>query len=52
MSLLAARLFVRNTFEDWQSIHLADLHFWHRSEARLALIGLVAVTLLDRKSVV
>jgi hypothetical protein len=46
MPLAAVRLFVRNTLEDWRSIHVADLHFWHRSDARLTLIGLVAVILL------
>ncbi len=41
-----ARLFVRNTIDDWQSIRVADLHFWHRSDARLVLIALIAATVL------
>jgi hypothetical protein len=46
MSLSDARLFVRNTVEEWQAVHLADLQFWHRADARLVLIGLVAATIL------
>jgi hypothetical protein len=42
----AARLFVRHTIDDWQSIRIADLHFWHRSDARLVLIGLIAATVV------
>jgi hypothetical protein len=44
--LSTARLFVRNTIDDWQSIRIADLHFWHRSDARLILIALIAATVL------
>jgi hypothetical protein len=42
----AARLFVRTTLDDWQSIRIADLHFWHRSDARLVVIGLIAATVV------
>ena len=42
----AARLFVRTTIDDWQSIRIADLHFWHRSDARLVVIGLIAATVV------
>ncbi|MFZ2627753.1 MAG: vWA domain-containing protein [Rugosibacter sp.] len=31
---------------EWGSIHLDTLQFWHRDEARLALLGLLALTLL------
>jgi hypothetical protein len=37
---------IRQTAADWDAIRLADLQFWHRTEARLALIGLVALTLV------
>ena len=37
---------VRQVAADWQSIRFSDLQFWHRSEARLALAGLVAVALV------
>ena len=36
------RALVENAVAEWQNFHLADLQFWHRSEARLALLGLVA----------
>jgi hypothetical protein len=43
-----ARLFalLRQTGADLQEIRLADLQFWHRTEARLALVTLVALTLV------
>ena len=44
MSIAAVRLLARSTLADWRAIHMADLQFWHRGEARLALLGLVAVT--------
>jgi hypothetical protein len=46
MTLPVVPLFVRNTLDEWRHIHLADLQFWHRPEARLALIALVAATVL------
>ena len=54
MSIASVRLFVLNTLDEWRTIHLADLQFWHRGEAKLALIGLVALVgvLLLARSVV
>jgi hypothetical protein len=46
ISLSDVRLFARNTVADWRGIRLEDLQFWHRSEARLTLLALVAVALL------
>jgi hypothetical protein len=53
MSFAEARLFVQNTAADWSTIRLVDLQFWHRSEARLALIAvlLFAALLLIGRSV-
>lgn len=31
---------------EWRGIRLAELQFWHRSEARLLLLGLVCLTLV------
>jgi Ca-activated chloride channel family protein len=42
---------LRRSLSDWQRLEFADLQYWHRSEARLALIGLVglsAILLLAR----
>ncbi|MEQ1868719.1 MAG: VWA domain-containing protein [Vicinamibacterales bacterium] len=46
MSLAAARLLVADTLDEWRSVHIADLQFWHRSEGRLALVGLLALSLV------
>ena len=46
ISLSDVRLFARNTVAEWRGIHLEDLQFWHRGEARLALLALVAVAVL------
>lgn len=46
ISFANARLFVRNTAADWQTIRLADLQFWHRSEAQLALLAVVLFTVI------
>jgi hypothetical protein len=40
------RLFARDTVAEWRTIRLEDLQFWHRSEARLALVALVAAAVL------
>ena len=37
---------IRQTAADWEALRLTDLQFWHRTEARLALLGLVAFTLV------
>jgi hypothetical protein len=43
-----ARLFalLRENAAEWQSVRIADLQFWHRTEARLALVGLVGLALV------
>jgi hypothetical protein len=46
ISFADARIFVRNTAADWSDIRLADLQFWHRGEARLALLGVVLFTVV------
>ena len=43
MSLADLRLFVRNTGGRLERHPLADLQFWHRGEARLALLAVAAV---------
>src|SRR5262245_28436159 len=43
MSLEAARLVVRQHLQDWGEVRLADLQFWHRGEAQLALISILAL---------
>lgn len=47
MSALA-RLFslLRQDLVDWGNLRVTDLQFWHRTEARLALVGLVALSLV------
>lgn len=46
MSSTAFRLFVRNQLAEWRDVRLADLQFWHRGEAQLALVALLALTVL------
>jgi hypothetical protein len=46
ISFANARLFVRNTAADWRTIRLADLQFWHRGEAQLALLSVVLFTVV------
>jgi von Willebrand factor type A domain len=46
ISLSDVRLFVHNTLAEWRAIRLEDLQFWHRGEARLALLALVAAAVL------
>jgi hypothetical protein len=46
ISFANARLFVQNTAADWRTIRLADLQFWHRSEAQLALLAVVLFALI------
>jgi hypothetical protein len=43
MSLSGARLYLANALADWQNVRLADLQFWHRGDARLVVVGLVAL---------
>jgi hypothetical protein len=44
MSVNGFRVFVQGQLAEWRSFRLADLQFWHRSEAQLALFGLLALT--------
>jgi Ca-activated chloride channel family protein len=46
--LAALRAIFRENFSEWQGLRVSDLHFWHRSEALVVLIGLTAfsITLL------
>jgi hypothetical protein len=46
ISIATLRLFVRNTIDDWGALRLADLQFWHRPEANLALIGVLLFTIV------
>jgi Ca-activated chloride channel family protein len=46
MSWSALRLFVSATLNEWRQIRLADLQFWHRGDARLLVIGLLAAAAL------
>ena len=40
------RSLVWQAVAEWQGLRLADLQFWHRSEARLWLSGLLGLTLV------
>ncbi len=46
MTFDAARLFVSATLDEWRHLRLDDLQFWHRSDARLGLIALLAISSL------
>jgi hypothetical protein len=46
IALARLRTLLQGAIADWQSIRLADLQFWHRSEARLVFITLIALTLV------
>ena len=37
------RTLIDQAIAEWHSVHLADLQFWHRSEARLALFAILAL---------
>ena len=39
------RTLIDQAIAEWHSVHLADLQFWHRSEARLALFAILALEL-------
>jgi hypothetical protein len=55
MSWSSARILVENTLEDWRHVRLADLQFWHGSDARLTVLTLLAlagVVLLARTAIV
>jgi VWA domain-containing protein len=44
--LAALRALARDNLAEWKTIHLPDLQFWHRGEARLALVALVGLSLV------
>jgi Ca-activated chloride channel homolog len=46
MSFDAFRLFVSSTIADWRQVRLVDLQFWHRADARLVIIALLALAAL------
>ncbi len=46
MSLTAIRLAALNAFAEWRTVRLDDLQFWHRAEGRLALLALVALSIV------
>ncbi|MGE0450708.1 MAG: hypothetical protein AB7Q29_14140 [Vicinamibacterales bacterium] len=43
MDLSEARLYLANTVAEWRNVHLADLQYWHRPDAKLLLLALVAL---------
>lgn len=43
MSYSEARQYLANTIAEWQNVRLADLQYWHKGEARLVLLSLVAL---------
>jgi len=43
------RVMLASAVADWKNVRLADLQFWHRSEARLVFISLIALTLVLQK---
>lgn len=45
MSLSEARQFIAEAVSDLPTVRLADLHYWHRGDARLLVFGLVALAL-------
>jgi hypothetical protein len=40
------RVLLTGAVAEWQNVRLADLQFWHRSEARLLFVSLVALALV------
>jgi len=45
-SLSDLQAFLTSSIADWRTLHLADLQFWRRSEARLMLVSLIALVLV------
>ncbi len=45
MNLSEARLSLANTIADWQNVRLSDLHYWHRGDAQLFVVGLAVLSL-------
>jgi aspartate oxidase len=46
MSLDAIRQFASRTLDEWRTIRLADLQYWHRGEGQLAIISVFALIVL------
>jgi len=37
------RAWFANTITDWRELHISELQFWHRADARLMVIGFIAI---------
>ena len=46
ISLARFRTLFESAVAEWRSVRLSDLQFWHRSEARLVFITMIALTLV------
>src|SRR5262249_13846941 len=46
MSLGAIRQFVDRTLDEWRTIRIADLQYWHRGEGQLVIISAFALIVL------
>src|SRR4029077_3820434 len=44
--LADVRAFISEAVTEWRNLHLAELQFWHRSDVRLMLLGLVGLLLV------
>ena len=45
-ALADVRAFISEGVIEWRNLRLADLQFWHRSEVRLMLVGLIGLLLV------
>jgi hypothetical protein len=46
MTWTTVKLFVTTRLDEWRHLRLADLQFWHRSDARLGVIAVVSLSVL------
>ena len=46
MSFSGTRLFVQSKVDAWRALRLDDLQYWHRGEARLAILALAALVVV------
>jgi hypothetical protein len=46
MTVLDLRAFLLTALDEWQQLQTIDLQFWHRSEARLLVVTLLALTMV------
>jgi len=46
MSFSGTRLFVESKVDAWRALRLDDLQYWHRGEARLAILALAALVVV------